>query len=106
MSHITQEKLSHLLLELLNESETEHTASMLEIAHNAFTQGANDFVDTSGKSLQPNDLKSHLQMYPLAQILIGVIRFYEMNKDTETVRDIVLELLDTLETPKHHATVH
>ncbi|OED42678.1 hypothetical protein ACH42_11815 [Endozoicomonas sp. (ex Bugula neritina AB1)] len=106
MSQITQEALSHLLLELLNETETEHTKDMLETAHNAFTQGANDFVDTSGKKLQPDDLKSHLKIYPLAQILISIVRYYEINKETEIVRDIVLDLLDTLETPKNNATVH
>lgn len=106
MSQFTQETLSELLLELLDEAETEHTRDMLHTAHNAFTQGVNDFVETSGKKLQPDDLKSHLQIYPLAQILIGIVRFYEVNKDTEIVRDIVLELLDTLETPKSQATIH
>ena len=106
MSQITQENLSHLLLELLDEAETEHTMDMLQAAHNAFTQGANDFVESTGKSLQPEDLKSHLQVYPLAQILISIVRYYDMNKDTEVVRDIVLDLLDSLETPKYKATVH
>ena len=106
MTQYSEETLSHLLLELLDESETEHTMEMLHTAHNAFTQGVNDFADTSGKDLQPDDLKNHLQIYPLAPILIGIVRYYDMNKDTEVIRDIVLELLDSLETPKHKATVH
>ena len=106
MSQLTQETLSHLLLELLDESEADHTLEMLRTAQSAFTQGANDFVESTGKALQPDELKRHLQIYPLAQILIGIIRFYEINKDTEIVRDIVLELLETLETPKHKATIH
>ncbi len=106
MSQISHEALNELLLELLDETASDSTMDMLQIAHNSFTQGANDFVDSSGKDLQPTDLKNHLQIYPLAQILIGIIRFHELNKDTEIVRDLVLEVLETLETPKYQATVH
>ena len=106
MSQLTQESLSHLLMELLNSNDNDHTMDMLNTAHRAFTKGANEFVDTTGQQLQPDDLKEHLKIYPLAQILIGIIRFYELNKDTEVVRDLVLDLLESLESPKYQATIH
>ena len=97
MSYNNKEQLQALLL-LLTENDNESSMiDLLESAHKGFTLGANDFVEQTEGKQSPSDLKSNLQVYPLAQILISIIKYYELNKTTDTVRKIVTDLLDSLE---------
>ncbi len=106
MSNFQLDSLSHLLLELSNTSEEKPIKELLESAHQGFTRGANDFVESTTKNLQPADIKEYLRLYPLAQILMGVVRFHGLNKDTQIIRNSVLSLLDFLETDREENNIH
>lgn len=96
-----KQSLSHLLQALMDKPDNASMMDLLESAHLGFTQGANHFVENcdenSAEKLQPADIKNCLRTYPIAQILISIVRYHELNRDTEIIRKTVLALLDSLE---------
>ena len=106
MSIQSQEYLARLLKEYSNQSELEDLNPLLTSAMSGLTQGANEFVEQISKTLQPNDLKNAIQCYPMAHVLVGMIKFYELNKDTRILRELTNSLLDSLEIDKENNTLH
>ncbi|KEI69953.1 hypothetical protein [Endozoicomonas elysicola] len=98
MSHNNnEEQLNTLLQSLMDGTDDQSMMDLLESAHKGFTLGANDFVDQATGKLSPADIKNNLRAYPLAQILISIVKYHELNKNTDIVRKTVLALLDSLE---------
>ncbi|WP_066016399.1 MULTISPECIES: hypothetical protein [Endozoicomonas] len=97
MSHNNEEQLNTLLQSLMDSTSDRSMMDLLESAHKGFTQGANDFVEHATGNLSPADIKNNLRTYPLAQILISIVKYQELNKNTDIVRKTVLALLDSLE---------
>ena len=82
MSQHFQEPVRQLLQELAEPSERELMMDMLEIANQSFTDGINDFLEKAGKKLQSEEMKSYLRIYPMAQVLLSIHKYYELNQDT------------------------
>lgn len=97
MLNKNKQSLSHLLQALMDKPDNAPMMDLLESAHLGLTQGANHFIDNAAEKLQPADIKSSLRTYPIAQILISIVRYHELNRDTEIIRKTVLALLDSLE---------
>ena len=106
MSQYFQEPVRHLLQELIEQSESDHMLDMLDTANRSFTEGINQFLETSGKNMQPEDIKSYLRIYPLAQALISITKFYEVNHDTDILQNTIAELLHRLEGQYSESTLH
>ena len=106
MSHHFQEPVRQLLQELMESSESEIMMDMLEMANQSFTDGINAFLEKSGKKLQPDELKSYLKIYPMAQVLISIHKYYELTKDTMILEDTISELLHFLEREHTEKTLH
>ena len=96
MPNNKEEMLNTLLLSLVDNKDDNTITDLLESAHKGFTVGANDFVEKPSSRRSPVDLKSNLRTYPVAQILISIIKYHELNKDTDVIRKTVLSLLDSL----------
>ncbi|MFK0571762.1 hypothetical protein [Endozoicomonas sp.] len=97
MSHNNEESLNTLLQTLMDNADDHSVMDLLESANKGFTLGANDFVDQATGKQSPVDIKNNLRTYPLAQILISVVKYHELNKNTDIIRKTVLALLDSLE---------
>ncbi len=106
MSNYSQEYLTHLLKECSIQPDSVCIDILIKSALSGLTHGANNFLDQSAKMMQPADLKNHLQCYPAAHILVGIIKFYELNKDTQIIRDLINSLLDSIEAEKNNKTLH
>lgn len=106
MSQHFQESIRQLLQELMEPSESELMMDMLETTNQSFTDGINTFLETAGKKLQPEDMKSYLRIYPMAQVLISIHKYYELNKDTEILENTISELLHSLEREHTEKTLH
>ncbi|WP_257264580.1 hypothetical protein [Endozoicomonas sp. ONNA2] len=96
-SHRNEEPLNTLLQSLLESNDGRATMDLLESAHQGFTRGANDFVEQATGKMSPADIKNHLRIYPLAQMLISIVKYHELNKNTDIIRKTALALLDSLE---------
>ncbi|MGB0359869.1 MAG: hypothetical protein ACPGEF_00430 [Endozoicomonas sp.] len=100
---MSKEEMLQQLIQPLIENAPDHSLTdMLDSAHKGFTHGANDFVEQQAtENMTPACIKKNLRSYPLAQILISIIKYHELNKDTEIIRQTVLAILDSLETNLH-----
>ncbi|WP_163370316.1 hypothetical protein [Endozoicomonas acroporae] len=96
-SHNNEEPLSTLLQSLMDSADNRSTMDLLESAHKGFTQGANDYVEGATGKISPADIKNHLRIYPLAQMLISIVKYHELNKNTDIIRQTVMALLDSLD---------
>ncbi|WP_257294214.1 hypothetical protein [Endozoicomonas sp. YOMI1] len=96
-SHNNEEPLNTLLQSLMDSTDDRSTMDLLESAHKGFTRGANDFVEQATGNMSPADIKNHLRTYPLAQMLISIVKYHELNKNTDIIRKTVMALLDSLE---------
>lgn len=101
-----QESLARLLLEYNDLPDGQPLRDMVAAAQSGFTKGANEFVDLALESVKPSEMKGYLRIYPLAQILIGIIKYHELNRDTDMIRNIVETLLDSLEEQDRNTTLH
>ena len=97
MPHNNEEQLNALLQSLINSADDRSIVDLLESAHKGFTGGANDFVHQATGKMSPADLKNNLRIYPLAQILISIVKYHELNKNTDIIRKTVLALLDSFD---------
>jgi hypothetical protein len=101
-----QESLAEMLLGFHDLEDLEQIKALVESAHNGAATGANHFVENSGKAIQPQDLKSYLRCYPLAQAMVAIIRHYELNRDIDTLRVVLESLLEGLEEKDGNETLH
>lgn len=106
MSQHFQEPVRKLLQELMEPCESELMLDMLESANLSFTDGINAFLEEAGKKLQPEEIKSYLRIYPMAQVLISIHKYYELNKDTEVLENTISELVHSLEREHTEKTLH
>ena len=109
MSRHFQEPVRQLLQELMEPCESELMMDMLENVNQSFTDGINAFLEKSGKKFQskdPEKMKSYLRIYPMAQVLISIHKYYELNKDTEILENTISELLHSLEREHTEKTLH
>ncbi|WP_257284758.1 hypothetical protein [Endozoicomonas sp. SESOKO1] len=93
----SEEPLNTLLRSLMESTDERSVMNLLESAHKGFTQGANDFVEQATGNMPPADIKNHLRTYPLAQMLISIVKYHELNKNTDIIRKTVMAVLDSLE---------
>ena len=63
--------------------------------------GCQDFVEQATGKISPADIKNHLRIYPLAQLLISIVKYHELNKNTDIIRQTVMALLDSLDDSVH-----
>ncbi|USE36486.1 hypothetical protein [Endozoicomonas sp. SCSIO W0465] len=104
MSHYNEEQLNTLLQSLMDSTDNRSMMDLLESAHKGFSRGANDFVELATGNMLPADIKNNLRIYPLAQILVSIVKYHELNKNTDIIRKTVLALLDSLEDSLHPET--
>ncbi|PJE78822.1 hypothetical protein CI610_02235 [invertebrate metagenome] len=79
---------------------------MIECAHKASRLGANQFTE---KLLENNNdilLANNLSLYPLAQVLLGIIQFHALNHDTHLIRPLITSLLNRLDEQNTPRTLH
>ncbi len=92
-----EETLKSILLSFIPKKDDSSITELLESAHKGFTVGANDFVERASNRDSAVDIKNNLRTYPLAQLLISIVKYHELNKDTDVIRRTALALLDSLE---------
>ncbi|WP_299729580.1 hypothetical protein [uncultured Endozoicomonas sp.] len=97
MSDNNEETMFQLLHSLMGKTPDHSLTDLLESAHKGFTHGANDFVEQAAGNMQPVEIKNNLRSYPLAQILVSIVKYHELNKDTDIIRETVLATLECLE---------
>lgn len=101
-----QESLARLLIKYNGLPDSEPLRELVAAAQSGFTQGANEFVDQALQSVEPQEIKGYLRTYPLAQVLMGIIKYHELNRDTQVIRNVVETLLDSLEEQDRNITLH
>lgn len=106
MTTPVQENLARLLLEMNDLDDSAPISDLLDSASTGTTHGANHFVENGGQSIQPADLKSYLRCYPMAQAMVAIMKHYDLNRDTEVIRNTVEVLLDMLEEQDRNETLH
>ncbi|MRI33129.1 hypothetical protein EOPP23_09050 [Endozoicomonas sp. OPT23] len=100
------ENLAEMLFGFHDLEDMDQLRGLVEAAHKGTAAGANYFVENTGKSLQPADLKDHLRCFPLAQAMVAMIRHYELNKDIDTLKVVLEALLDGLEEADEREILH
>lgn len=93
----SEDALVKMLLGCTHESDHAIIMKMIETADHSLTIGANEFVDSISKTLQPGDIKDYIRCYPLAHMLIGITHFYRLNKDLTPVQQVLDNLLTALQ---------
>lgn len=106
MSQQFQEPVKELLQSLMENTESELMMDMLEAANQSFIDGINDFLEKSGKKIQPAELKSFIRIYPMAQVLISITKYHELNQDTDALENTIFELIHSLQKEHSERTVH
>ncbi|AMO58660.1 hypothetical protein GZ77_17830 [Endozoicomonas montiporae] len=101
-----QKSLARLLIQYNDLPDSQPLRELVAAAQSGFTQGANEFVDQALQSIEPGEMKDYLRTYPLAQILMGIIKFHELNHDTQVIRNVVETLLDSIEEQDRNITLH
>ncbi|WP_153301447.1 hypothetical protein [Endozoicomonas arenosclerae] len=101
-----QESLAEMLLGFHDLEDLEQIKSLVESANKGSASGANHFVENAGQAVQPHDLKNFLRMYPMAQAMVAMVRHYELNKETDTLKVVLESLLEGLEEREANETLH
>lgn len=97
MQHDNHHPLSAVLSEMLPENSDQNLHMLLECAQSGFAQGANDFVlQAAGKS-SAAELKDNLTVYPIAQLMIAIVKYYDLTKDVSVVEKVVGAVLESLD---------
>ena len=100
------ENLAEMLFGFHNLEDMDQLKALVESAHKGTAAGANHFIENAGKSVQPGDLKDYLRCYPLAQAMVAMIRHYELNRDTETLKVVLEALIDGLDEADEREALH
>ncbi|WP_252177517.1 hypothetical protein [Endozoicomonas sp. 4G] len=101
-----QESLAEMLLGFNDLDDLEQIKSLVDSANKGSASGANHFVEHSGQAVQPHDLKNFLRIYPMAQAMVAMVRHYELNKETDTLKVVLESLLEDLEEREANETLH